>query len=246
MVADRLFFYENHPVLQGELIITKTQCSSIAMQLKMLQAFSIIFLLATITLSGILWYSVNQTNELQSQNDTLKTQLQDMQNQNNQLQSQVNASQNRINELENQTASLQNQIDNLQQKNPSSNVDITELSLGGWSCPGGVQWNKRFNVTVLNNGTNKVDGIAVTFNVVGSEGELDIYSPHSSYSLPFGKPYSLATLNQGENQQIQGVILSNISDASELVGRTFVVTVKLGDAVLAEDSITIKSELGIG
>ncbi len=174
---------------------------------------SAIFLIIIITLSSILWLSLNQAKDLENKNNSL---------------------QNKVN-------SLQDKVDLLQ------TLSLEDFRLNGYDNPGGVTWNYKFIIKVLNNGTNDVDNITVTFNILSvndANRSIDIYDPLQGYilvkfGLTMGEPYSIGNVKQGETKEVYGYINNNLLDSAKLRGSAFTVTLMQEDIVLDQATISI-------
>lgn len=207
-----------------------------------------IILVIIIALSSFIVLSLNQINELQNQNSTLKTQAGELQNQTNTLQTQNDKLQYQNIELQNQTNTLQNQVSELKEQNSyltnhSIYARITGFRLNGIDNPVGVMWNTKFIVEVLNNETSDVNGLTITFNIIDSafdvHREIEMYQPYVRGYVQMGETLVLGLLNQKETIEMNGVIMNNLDDDAKLRGSTFVVTLKLGDIVLDEARINM-------
>ena len=86
-----------------------------------------VFLIVIVALSGVVWFSRNQINELQSKNNELQNQNGELTTQNSILQNQTNSLENLNNILKNQTITLQNQTAAIQNETNALQNQIDSL-----------------------------------------------------------------------------------------------------------------------
>lgn len=207
------------------------------MRLNILKALCSIFLVIIIAISGIVWYSANQVEELQNQNNKLTTQLTEQQNQISDLQNQTNMLQTQNNDLQNQVNEMQKQISYLQ------NIKIANFSLNGFDNPVGLVWNTKFIVNIQNNLPYDISNVTLIFDVISVfkiDREITLWDSQLNI-LSWGleeKSYILGVPKSG-NTTLEGVIWNNLNDDAKLHGSSFVVTLKVGDIVLDKATINM-------
>ena len=118
---------------------------------------------------------------------------------------------------------VHNQVDN-----PQANITITKFSSGGWGNPVGVTMAVGFNLTILNNGINDIDGVILEIK-------------RSSFDRdPFNITKPLGILHAVETTEVQECLIINIDNYfAEFYNSSFLATLRLGDSVLDESVLQI-------
>jgi FtsZ-binding cell division protein ZapB len=180
-------------------------------------------LLTIIVLSFASWLVYNQVRELQNQ-------IEELQSQNSDLHEQVSELQDQNNELQGQNEELQEQLNELhKQIDDAEKVMITEFSSPtGWRNPVGVAMDVIFNITIMNTGTNDVEGLTLEIKRLNFDED------------PFNITRKLDILHVGETTEIQEfIIISMDRYFSEFYSSSFVATLKLGELALHERTLQI-------
>lgn len=184
-----------------------------------------IFLVIIVVLCTVVWFSLNQVNELQNQNRALQEQNGALQDQNR--------------ELQDKNKELQDQNSYLQSNAIPTKIKISNFSTNGVDSWGGVSWSTKFIVKIENNETKNVDGVTLTFNILSSyniKREIIFFGSNGVYvgEIKVGESYAVGILKQGETKEINGEIENNFADDAKLSGSHFIATLKLGDIILDE------------
>jgi hypothetical protein len=167
------------------------------------------FLTAIIAASITIWFVYSQIGDLQSQNGDLRQQINELEDQNR--------------KLEEQKGELQEQLDLLQKRiNFAPEVLIEEFSSQyGWWNPVGVAVAIIFNLTITNTGISDVEGLTLEIKRLNFTED------------PYNVTRKLDILHAGETAEVQHDILISMDHYfAEFSDRSFVATLKLGEAVL--------------
>lgn len=213
------------------------------------------YILVLITIFGLVCVSLffgnqnsnlqNQLSEHQDQITELQNQISDLEDQNNELENQTIQLQNQISEFHNQTIDLENQNSDLQDKNnelqeqlnetqklfdaASSRAMIIEFSSPwGWGNPVGVTMAVDFNITILNNGINDIEGLTLEIKRLNFDSD------------PFNITRTLGILHSGEIVAIREYLYISMDRYfAEFYTSSFVTTLRLGDRILDEQTLQI-------
>ena len=124
-----------------------------------------------------------------------------------------------------------NQLNGFQKKiDGEVNITITKFSSGGWGNPVGVTMAVGFNVTILNNGVDDVDGVILEIK-------------RSSFdSDPFNITRPLGILHAGETEVQESLIINMDTYFAEFYNSSFLCTLKIGVSVLDESILEITAK----